>query len=415
MGLGRDGCQKIANDIFGKMPFEMLVGNNERHTMKPTLSISANATPGIGGQGLNFQHMLEVFAADFDVSAFGAGLRSDDRGCVIPPSFIAEKIGRIPLVRRLRDWQHYFSETAFDAGVARKLARTDLFQGVAGQCLRSLQRAKELKARTVVDAVNPHAEFFYRELAIECAHFGIRTPLSRNVAEKTTVEYETCDVIRVMSRFAMQTFVERGVSPEKIVVAHPPIQIETFPQATFSESVFRVAFVGLIEPWKGFHYLVDAFNAMREPDRELVFWGGTGNRRIADYFDYHMRQNPRIKIRSESVRGAGFNEVYGKASVLVLPSLAEGFGLVAGEAMASGIPVIVTSCTGAADLVEEGVNGYVVPVRDSGSILDRLNLLATSPGTLKAMGRAAAERVKTLTLTSFKSSLVPRIKDLLNH
>ena len=72
-----------------------------------------------------------------------------------------------------------------------------------------------------------------------------------------------------MSRYAFDTLAERGIHPEKMVLVHPPIQLENFPQATFSDSVFRVTYVALIEPWKGFHYLVDAFNGMREADCEL--------------------------------------------------------------------------------------------------------------------------------------------------
>ena len=107
-------------------------------TMKPTLSISANATPGLGGQGLNFQHMLETYADDFDVTVYGAGLRPADRGETIPPSASATMIGRIPVIRRLHDWQAYFADTDFDRAVAARLKKCAVFQGAVGQSRDSI-------------------------------------------------------------------------------------------------------------------------------------------------------------------------------------------------------------------------------------------------------------------------------------
>jgi glycosyltransferase involved in cell wall biosynthesis len=59
--------------------------------------------------------------------------------------------------------------------------------------------------------------------------------------------------------------------------------------------------------------------------------------------------------------------------------------------MASGIPVIVTRNTGAADLVTDGENGYVIPAGDAEAIQDRLAHLAAHPALLKKMGRAARQ------------------------
>jgi glycosyltransferase involved in cell wall biosynthesis len=57
--------------------------------------------------------------------------------------------------------------------------------------------------------------------------------------------------------------------------------------------------------------------------------------------------------------------------------------------MASGLPVIVTEHVGAKDLVEEGVNGFVVPIRDSKAIAERLQWLYQRPDRLREMGQAA--------------------------
>jgi glycosyltransferase involved in cell wall biosynthesis len=205
---------------------------------------------------------------------------------------------------------------------------------------------------------------------------------------------------------------ERGFSDKQVVVIPPPINIDEFPEARFAESKFRVSFVGLIEPWKGFHYLIDAFNALDLPDSELVLWGGPGTRAVSSYLEEQMARNPAIAVKPVEVRRYGYGEVYGKSSVLVQPSLADGFSYVVAEAMASGIPVIVTSSTGASEIVVDGINGYVVPPADSDAIRDRLAHLAAHPALLREMGHAARETARSLTFEKFRQRYVSCLESL---
>ena len=85
-----------------------------------------------------------------------------------------------------------------------------------------------------------------------------------------------------------------------------------------------------------------------------------------------------------------------QADVLVLPSFSEGFGLVVTEALACGLPVIVTPNVGASDLVSDGSEGFVVPVCSSEAIADRLQTLHRDRDLLAQMSEnaqaAAAKR-----------------------
>ena len=359
--------------------------------MKKSLILSANATPKVGGQGLNLFHMLQGLSESFDIQVFCQETCSLAHTAVVPPAQLTTLIGRVPVVRRLRDWTNLWSDRHFDHYVARRLNKADLFQGVAGQCHESLRRARALGCRTAVDCLTTHIDDFESHQKIECAKFGVRPATHARSRRKQVEEYGRADLIRVLSEHAKRTFVERGIPPEKIHVARPPIDVREFPQAEFRDSKFRISFVGLLDPWKGFHYLVEAFQALDVPDSELCLWGGTGSRAISNYLRERMAQTPAIKLHQVSVRQLGYGKVYGISSVLVHPSLTEGFGYVVAEAMASGIPVIVTPNTGAADLVVDGQNGFVVPARDSGAIRERLTYLANHPAALREMGRRARE------------------------
>ena len=70
--------------------------------------------------------------------------------------------------------------------------------------------------------------------------------------------------------------------------------------------------------------------------------------------------------------------------------------MVMGEALACGCPVIATSHTGAADLFQDGHEGFIVPIRSPQIIADRLQHLADDPHLLARMSSAALNRVRVL-------------------
>ena len=380
--------------------------------MRPFLILAANAILQQGGQGLNFYHMLEGSRAAFGLSVFCRARCPGVKTQVVPDSRASKVIGKVPFVRRLRDWQTFAGDVHFDRYVARRIPKANIFQGVTGQCAESLGVAREHGCRTLLDVVTVHIDDFGAQQDRECFRFQVRPAINTRLRERIRIEYGRADLIRVMSERAKATFVERGFSPERVVVISPPIALEEFPAARFEEPKFRISFVGLIEPWKGFHYLVEAFNSLNLPDSELVLWGGSGSRPVSRYLREQMARNPSIVLKPVEVRRYGYAEVYGKSNVLVHPSLADGFGFVVAEAMASGIPVIVTSSTGASDLIVDGHNGYIVPPGDSDAIRDRLAHLATHPSLVSEMGHAARETARSLTFQKFRQRYVSCLEAL---
>jgi glycosyltransferase involved in cell wall biosynthesis len=85
-----------------------------------------------------------------------------------------------------------------------------------------------------------------------------------------------------------------------------------------------------------------------------------------------------------------------RSHALVLPSIEDGFGLVMAEAMACGCPVISSTNTGGSDLYTDGVEGFIVPIRDAKAIEDRMQMLADDPNLRREMGAAALRRVHSM-------------------
>lgn len=366
------------------------------------LTLSANAIPGRGGQGLNLHHMIEGLRPLYRVSVFCQGGTAEVPLHPVPANRLSQFIGKTPVLRRLRDWQTYLSEVHFDRFVSRALEGGGIFQGVTGQCLESLEAARRKQSLTVLDVVTTHIDDYLAHAERECRIFGIRPPHNSALQKRIRREYETADVIRVMSDHARQTFLERGFAPQRVHVIPPPFDASAFPEAAPAGERFRVVFVGLLEPAKGFHYLVEAFRAVDDGGMELDLWGAPGARPVNAYMQKHLSECPAIRLRPGSVAQTGYQEVYGKSHVLVLPSLADGFAYVVGEAMACGIPVIVTRTTGASQWVQDGVNGYVVPPSDSGAIAERLRHLRRHPDLARTMGAAARATMRHLTMDEFR-------------
>lgn len=91
--------------------------------------------------------------------------------------------------------------------------------------------------------------------------------------------------------------------------------------------------------------------------------------------------------------------VYQDADILLFPTVREGFGLAAAEAMSCGLPVVATDCSSMPELIDHGKGGFLCPVGDVDAFAERISHLADSPQQRKEMGeynRAKVERVFTL-------------------
>jgi starch synthase len=99
--------------------------------------------------------------------------------------------------------------------------------------------------------------------------------------------------------------------------------------------------------------------------------------------------------------------------VLVFPSLFEGFGLVVTEALSQGLPVITTSHTCGPDVLTEGEDGFIVPIRDPQAIADKLELLHGDRERLAAMSEAARKKAETLTWESYRRGVVAVVREVL--
>lgn len=208
------------------------------------------------------------------------------------------------------------------------------------------------------------------------------------VEPELDAECELADRILVGSTFARDAFVEENVPAWKMVVVPYGADLSRFSpatQQTEERCPFRILFVGSIGQRKGISYLLRAYRRFKAANTELVLVGNLPDNRTAfapfrDDFR-HIAHVPQAELPG----------LYQGADVFVFPTLLEGMPLVVLEAMACGLPVITTA-NGPGDIVRDGIDGFIVPIRDSDAIAEKLEYLRANPDRMKEMGYNARRR-----------------------
>lgn len=231
----------------------------------------------------------------------------------------------------------------------------------------------------------------------EYARYGVRfRGIDPRIIEKEEAEYEQANWISVPSKFCVDSLLARGISPAKVIKIPYGARLDRFwPEPNHSpvnDDEFRVLFVGRAGPRKGFIDLIVAFSLLKYPRKRLTLIGSLS----AEAKRYLNEANLHSVEFLGSVQNSRLREYYSRASVFVLPSIEEGLGMVMGEALACGCPVIASTNTGASDLITDGVEGFIVPIRSPDRIAECLQQLADDPTLQERMSKAALFRVKQL-------------------
>jgi len=263
----------------------------------------------------------------------------------------------------------------WQAAALRHWTPSDLLHLVVqGKALEFLKRSKDGGAAVLGHPVMSHPASFREQLEIEHARLGIPlAPMSKQ--ERDNIEEITlCDRLFCLSGLVRDSLIANGYSHDRIDVI--PMHFAPsycVPAQEPAPEIFRVLCVARISPIKGHVYLLEAWRKLALPNAELVLvgtmeWGMRSTlHRYDGLFNYRG-----------SLHRASLAKAYQESSVAVLPSVQDGFGLVVSEALACGTPVIVTENVGARDIVEDGLNGLIVPPRDVDALADALQKLYAS-------------------------------------
>lgn len=289
----------------------------------------------------------------------------------------------------------WLSRQAFDTHVSKNLPECDVVCCVSGAGLKTGTVAKSRGSIYICDRISSHIRYqdaiLKQEYALQAATFEGIDP---RVIAQEEAEYELADLIVVPSGFAKRSFIEMGVPEEKLRLLPLGVELEKFyPVDQPNKDAFDVLFVGNASFRKGILYLLQAFAQLQHPHKRLTIVG-TIQPEISSIIDQAAREQN--IVTTGHMPHSELKQIMSRSHVMILPSIEDGFGYVQAEAMACGCPVIATTNTGAADLFADGVEGFIVPIRNPQAIAERMQLLADNPDLQKQMSLASIAQVKKI-------------------
>lgn len=308
----------------------------------------------------------------------------------------------------------------FDLALRKRIARREpkvalVFSDVAGEFALPFCRDKGIPA--VLGMV--HGDVFEEKRLIEVEaerspdFFSIYLadgPIDRDelawLHDRRLRDAELADLILVPSRHIADRLIDRGTPSERVRVvpyAADSTRFRPIEKQAKTDSVSFV-FAGGITQRKGIKYLLEAWRLIRRPGWRLRLLGGLPSdpaplEPYRDEVDWLGR-----------VPHAEVAERLAEADVFVFPSLFEGSAVVTYEALACGLPSIVTPEAGS--IVRDGIEGFVVPSANVEALAVALERLGTDPALRRSLGVAARSRAERFDWPRYHAEIVGAVEDL---
>lgn len=287
-------------------------------------------------------------------------------------------------VRQLGEWGAW---AAFDRWVAARVARLrpSVVVGYEMCCADTFEAAKAAGITCVLDAAAFH--YSMQDRILDEDRYGAKTWAGRQLRLRKRKEIALADRIVCVSELARQSYIEAGVEPARIVVNPVGCDVAKFavPAGAAARSgPPKFIFVGIPAYHKGFDLLAASYGRLLAdfPGAQLHVAGDAAMARNAAC-------NEKVSIHGK-LSHEQLSRLLARMDCLVLPSRLESFGMVVVEALAAGVPVIVSDHAGASDAIRENENGWVVPAGNAAALLERMRACSSHIDGVRAMSAACA-------------------------
>ena len=328
------------------------------------VAVSCSAPIGTGGLGRHLQEVLDALArreqTSFCIS--GANRGADSRSSPGSPAWAAlvAKLLElpVPLTPGLRSGA-FMAE--FDAYAARRLPRAEHLIAFNGQALTQFAAATRIGYRsTGLVSANSHMRRVIRQHERARRMYPLEGSWASRMLRRNLREYERAARIYVGSRYSYESFLEEGLPEQRLSwfpwAPHPRFDRSSDPQRS---DRFEVVYTGILAVHKGVPLLIDAIRRLPFDDLRLTLVGGWGSRGMRRFIERVCASDGRIAA------GPGDPLPHlERASLGVHPAFEDGFAYAPAEALACGVPVIVSEDTGMKDLIDSPRAGLVIPTGD---------------------------------------------------
>ena len=329
---------------------------------------------------------------------------------------VLDRVPHVPFAVRRKSQR--LADAALGRAAGRRAQRTET--GLVAYSYYAYDAIRAYAGPAMLFQVHPHPatvrNILRTELALhpECAaslEQEWELALPEEDYQHLVAEPQMASHIMVASSFTRQSLVENGVPADTITVIPYGVDLDRFqprPAETRSlDGPLEILFVGRINQRKGVSYLLEALRSFTPDQVHLTICG-----RVVDDLKIFEAFGRQITIRP-SVSNTDLVAGYQTADLFVFPSVAEGFGQVLLEALACGLPILSTTHTAAPDLIENGVEGFIVEPRRPDLLVERIAWARDHRAELATMRPQARRTAETFTWKRFRTASAAAVKTYL--
>ena len=306
----------------------------------------------------------------------------------------------------------------FDSQIAARLKNNDKARAIYAYedgAKNSFKQAKKSGIKCIYELPIGYwksaRNIFEEEKAINPEWASTLTGLndSNEKLERKDEELARADDIIVASKFTKETLAQCNMTNKNthIIPYCTPAMITTN-EPTIGKDSLRILYVGSLTQRKGISYAIDAVDQLGEAVTLTII----GKKNTCEC----KKLNNALERFSwyESLPHNRILEQMRLHDVLLFPTLFDGFGLVITEALSQGLPIITTKNSGGPECIRNGIEGYIVPIRDVNAISMCLEGLSKDRDKLKQMKLNCIKRARSLNYDRFSKNLITVIKDIIS-
>jgi glycosyltransferase involved in cell wall biosynthesis len=326
--------------------------------------VSCSAPLGVGGLGRHFKEFVDALARReqpavcIDGSIREPEPRAGRRKLGVPdPAKLLSRLP-VPLSPGLRT-RAFMVE--FDDYAAGRLPPAEHLIAFNGQALAQFRAARRGRYESLsLISANSHLGRVSRQHARAHRQYPLEGSWATQLVKRNLSEYAQADRIYVASEYTRESFIEEGFRDD--LLSH--FQFTPDPRyqpagPSHASGTFNIVYVGSLTVAKGVPLLVDAVRRLPHADIRLVLVGGWATRGMRKFIQAACAEDPRISSRP----GDPLPHLRA-ARLYVHPSYEDGFAYAPAEALACGVPLIVSNDTGMKDLIDPPRTGQIVPTGD---------------------------------------------------
>jgi len=224
-------------------------------------------------------------------------------------------------------------------------------------------------------------------LSLRGAHINYSPLNDKTLANAYRKNFPLIDGFHAVSKAIGKESLKYGADEKKIHVIHSSVRkdlLEKKAELYQKEKALEIISIGRHHWKKGYDYALDVMKAMKDERMDfkytLVAQGDVPEEILFLLDEYGLHDHVEI------IKGMPYDKLIERlqrSHLLLLPSVEEGIANVVLEAMAVGVPVVTTDCGGMNEVIQDKVNGYIVPVRSPGLLLEKIKEFITADHDLK--------------------------------